>query len=60
MGCDFKLRLFPFLQTDTMMRGGKPVSTAEFADFAAHILFIFGGVVLTASVLWMAARAVKK
>ena len=60
MGCVFKFRLLPFLHPDVIMRGGKPESTAEFADFMARNFFVFGGLVLSASLLWMAARGAKK
>lgn len=60
MGMLFKYRALPFLKDDTMLSGGKQVSTAEFAATCARGFYFFAGVCIVAALIWLVARATKK
>lgn len=60
MGTLCKYRALPFLKEDTMLRGGKQVSTAEFATLGARWFYIFAGVCLVGALIWFIVRARKK
>ncbi len=53
VGLLFRSRLLPSVVGDTMMNHGKQVSTAEFAASKAWFFFVFAGVCIVGSVIWM-------
>ncbi len=59
MGFLFKFRMLPFLKADTIMSGGHPVPTEQYANWMSTGFFVFGSVFLAGAVLWLAARAKK-
>jgi len=60
MGTLFKYRALPFLKDDTILTGGKQMSTAEFAAFGARWFCVFGVACVIGSLIWFAVRARKK
>ena len=60
MGTLFKYRALPFLKDETMLRGGKQMPTAEFADFCARWFYVFGVACVIGSLIWFVLRAGKK
>jgi len=60
LGTLFKFRILPFLKDDTIMSGGRQMPTAEFAEFGARWLYIFGTACILGSLIWWAVRARKK
>ena len=56
LGTLFKLRALPFLREATIERGGKQVSTAEFASFGSLMFFGFGALCLIGALIWFVRR----
>ena len=60
LGTLFKFRILPFLKGDTILSGGRPMPTEEFAEFGARWFYIFGIACILCSLIWWAVRATKK
>lgn len=60
MGTLFKFRVLPFLKPDTILSGGKPVSTAEFAAWGARTFYTFGLACVIGWLIWFAVKSRKK
>jgi hypothetical protein len=62
MGTIFRLRLLPFLRPDTILSGGKLVSTEQFAHLISNLFYVaaVATIVLAAvtliSLLWAKRR----
>ena len=56
MGTLLKFRALPFLKNDTILSGGNPVPTEEFAGELAILFYVFSGFCLISSLIWWAVR----
>jgi hypothetical protein len=60
LGTLFKFRILPFLKGDTILSGGRPMPTEEFAEFGARWFYVFGSTCILGSLIWWAIGARKK
>jgi hypothetical protein len=60
LGTLFKFRILPFLKGDTILSGGRPIPTEEFAEFGARWFYVFGSTCILGSLIWWAIGARKK